>query len=258
MKHILTFSLCLLFMSCSDYDTQNDMIEKCKNLKGLNEFVLNETTINDIYKNFKENKIIENTWSFAPNIPSVKGDICINAHWRPIIIKDYQGYYNNKIRLEFYKDTLVQINYHNFFENNRIYDSIKKQFGKGIQVPQSYIDSIIGTCSYGIFKFEGNRLYQNKDIYLIVDKDEKEFIILHKAKLDKLLCAIIEANAEYKEPATSNIEDASKTNSISNKRTYGEYTNHIDGSHSNKYKGSLEQLRDLQMIDEYMRNNPDF
>ena len=258
MKHILAISLCLLFISCSDYDSQNDMIEKCKNLKGLNEFVLNETTINDIYKNFEENKIIEKKWSSAPNIPSVKGDICTNAHWRSITIKSYQGFYYNKIILEFYKDTLVQITHRDFSENKRIYNSIKEQFGKGIQVTQSYADSIIETCKHSTFIFEGDRLYQNNDIFLIVDKDEEQIIILHKTKLNKLLSAIMEANAEYKEPTTSNIEDTHKANSANYKSNNGKYTNPIDGSKSNKYKGSLEQLRDLQMIDEYMRNNPDF
>ena len=50
----------------------------------------------------------------------------------------------------------------------------------------------------------------------------------------------------------------STKNNRTSTTTNNNYTDPINGAKRNQYKGSLEQIRDLQMIDEYMKNNPDF
>lgn len=259
MKHILTFSICLLFISCSDYDTQNDMIEKCKNLKGLNEFILNETTIEDVYHNFNADNIINDSWERTPNLPNGNVDTYNNAEWKPITIKNYNPIFTDaSIRLDFYKDTLTQISYRLKSENTKDIQKFIKEYGQGILVNQSYLDSITHSSErdYGILGYyygiEKCRRYQNGNIHMFLDKDNWDIIVFHASRLKKLFSAIDESKTNEKASTTYD------TTPNSQKRTYGEYTNPIDGSKSNKYKGSLEQLRDLQMIDEYMRNNPDF
>lgn len=259
MKHILAIFLCLLFISCSDYDSQNDMIEKCKNLKGLNEFILNKTTIEDIYQNFNADNIISGSGKWTPNLPSGNENTYNNAEWKPITIKNYNSIFTNaSIRLDFYKDTLTQISYRFENENTKNIKKFIKEYGQGILVDQSYLDSITHPSerNYGIlghyFGIERCRRYQNGNIHLFVDKNYWDIIVFHAPRLKKLFSAIDESKTNEKASTTPD------TNPNTHKRTYREYTNPIDGSKSNKYKGSLEQLRDLQMIDEYMRNNPDF
>lgn len=257
----ITFTICLslLLLSCSDYDTPNGMIEKCKNLKGLNEFILNGTTIEDIYQKFDSDNISSDSWKWTPNMPSENEDTYNNAEWKSITIKNYNPIFTDAhIRLDFYKDTLTQISYRFESENTKNIKKFIKEYGQGIQVNQSYLDSIIHPSrrNYGILGYyygiEKCRRYQNGNIHLFLDKEFWDIIIFHAPRLKKLFSAIDKSKTNEKASTTSD------TNPNSHKRTHGEYTNPIDGSKSYKYKGSLEQLRDLQMIDEYMRNNPGF
>lgn len=55
----------------------------------------------------------------------------------------------------------------------------------------------------------------------------------------------------------SNISSEKETNSNSNYRRSDGYTNKVTGETQRQYKGSVEQQRDLEMIDEWIRNNPD-
>ena len=259
MKNILTICFCILLLSCSNHDTKNNKVEKCKNLKGLNEFILNETTIEDIYRNFNTDNIISGSWKWTPNLPSGDKDTYINAEWEPMTIKNYSPMFTDaSIRLDFYKDTLTQISYRFKSENDKDIQKFIKEYGQGMLVDQSYLNSTTHSSrrNYGIlghyFGIEKCRRYQNGNIHLFLDKENWDIIVFHAPRLEKLFSAIDESKTNKKAPTTSD------TNPNSHRRTHGEYTNPIDGSKSNKYKGSLEQLRDLQMIDEYMRNNPDF
>ena len=49
---ILSFILIVCISSCNRYDTKRGMQLKCENLKGLNDLILNKTTVDDIYQNF--------------------------------------------------------------------------------------------------------------------------------------------------------------------------------------------------------------
>ena len=253
MRTILIIFCALSLFSCSNYDSPRQMNGTNKSLEDFQGIVLNETTIDEVYKIFNGYKISNSTsYTWTPNLPNGdKDDLRIYAEWETIVIEDYNPEFTHgNIRLDFYKDTLVQLSYRYINNKTLSFKNFKKEYGRGKYVPLAFIDSITdssrknsGFYCYGI---ENYRSFQNNNIYTLLDKDCWDITVFHMPRLKNMLSSF----EEFRVNTTKN----TRTNTTTN----NSYTDPISGVKRNQYKGSLEQIRDLQMIDEYMKNNPDF
>ena len=121
-------SLCIAAVACNApdarYDTEEMMLEKCKHLNGLDSLILNETTIDDIYKKFPaENIKTDVTHEYSPNLEWHENEEG-KMGWTRISLENYSDiYYDKDVTLDFYKDTLTEIHfrYDGYFENKNHY-----------------------------------------------------------------------------------------------------------------------------------------
>lgn len=192
-------ALICLTVSCSNYnsskfDTEQTMQEKCKNLNGLNDLIINKTTIKDVYKNYNR-KDIKEEMGWRPNVDNrydrSYSRISKIAKWRMLKIEnfDYRFTYGD-VELDFYQDTLVQISFRYKSDSKQLPEYFVDQYGFGCPVTAAYIGSL--SVGYGTlfdhyyWGVEAYRKYINGDIHMVVNGDYWDVIICHMPKFCKM------------------------------------------------------------------------
>lgn len=205
---LLCFTAPLLILSLfclngnNRYDTQEEMLSKCYNLFGLNDLIINKTTLSDIYNTYptryNEGSIEDINKGILPfhscNIGTRNyNEIKDSIGWFILELENIQiGDKNEDVTLEFYKDTLVQIafrcpNYTNSSrERKHLPRYIADTYGYGLKTDYKYVDSISYNSPYGSSYLEG-RKYINGDINMLVTDSFWDIIIFHKPKLLELI-----------------------------------------------------------------------
>ena len=145
MLFILCFAAPFLILSLffqngnNRYDTQEEMLSKSSNLVGLNEFVLNKTTIYDIYNNYPSKdyeqgfeKIKTGYYNFSPNIAQKHyNEIKDSIDWGIIQLDNIIiNHRKEEITLHFYRDTLIEISYRypNYTKDGKEIDNLPEYF----------------------------------------------------------------------------------------------------------------------------------
>ena len=190
-------ALTCLTGSCSNYnsskfDTEQTMQEKCKNLSGLNDLVINKTTIKDVFQNYSK-EYIKEEMGYRPNVDNrydrSYSRISKIAKWRMLTIEnfDYRFTYGD-VELDFYQDTLVQISFHYQSDSKQLPEYFANQYGFGCPVTEDYLSSL--TIGYGTaFDYHwpsAYRKYVNGDIHMVVSGEYWDVIICHKPKFSKM------------------------------------------------------------------------
>ena len=192
-------ALTCLTGSCSNYnsskfDTEQTMQEKCKNLSGLNDLVINKTTIKDVYKTYNKKNIREEM-GYRPNVDNrydtSYSRISKKVKWKRFIIDNYDHQFVHRhINLDFYKDTLVQISFRYQSDSKQLPEYFANQYGFGCPVTEDYLSSL--TIGYGTafdYHWPGvsaYRKYVNGDIHMVVSGKYWDVIICHKPKFSKM------------------------------------------------------------------------
>ena len=203
-------SLCIAAVACNapdaKYDTEEMMLEKCKHLNGLDSLILNETTIDDIYKKFPaENIKTDVTHEYSPNLEWHENEEG-KMGWTRISLENYSDiYYDKDVTLDFYKDTLTEIHfrYDGYLENCRkekkfAPDVFIEKFGHGRPVQKEYLDSLcINTYSASYNDVLGDeikqfRKYMNENVHMILWTEHWDVVIIHQPRLQRLLSEIRE------------------------------------------------------------------
>lgn len=192
-------ALTCLTVSCSNYnsskfDTEQTMQEKCKNLNGLNDLIINKTTIKDVYKNYNR-KDIKEEMGWRPNIDNrydrSYSRISKIAKWRMLKIENFDYRFSHgDVELDFYKDTLVQISFRYQSDSKQLPEYFSNQYGFGCPVTATYISSL--SVGYGTlfdehyWGVEAYRKYINGDIHMVVNGKYWDVIICHMPKFCKM------------------------------------------------------------------------
>lgn len=190
-------ALTCLTVSCSNYnsskfDTEQTMQEKCKNLSGLNDLVINETTIKDVFQNYSK-EYIKEEMGWRPNVDNrydrSYSRISKIAKWRMLKIEnfDYRFTYGD-VELDFYQDTLVQISFRYKSDSKQLPEYFATQYGLGCPVTRNYLSAL--TIGYGTL-FDNThqgvyRKYTNRDIHMVVSGEYWDVIICHMPKFCKM------------------------------------------------------------------------
>lgn len=190
-------ALTCLTVSCSNYnsskfDTEQTMQEKCKNLSGLNDLVINKTTIKDVFQNYSK-EYIKEEMGWRPNVDNrydrSYSRISKIAKWRMLKIEnfDYRFTYGD-VELDFYQDTLVQISFRYKSDSKQLPEYFATQYGLGCPVTRNYLSAL--TIGYGTL-FDNThqgvyRKYTNRDIHMVVSGEYWDVIICHMPKFCKM------------------------------------------------------------------------
>ncbi|MBR4968846.1 MAG: hypothetical protein IKY57_01650 [Alistipes sp.] len=170
------------------------MQEKCKNLSGLNDLVINKTTIKDVFQNYSK-EYIKEEMGWRPNVDNrydrSYSRISKIAKWRMLKIEnfDYRFTYGD-VELDFYQDTLVQISFRYQSDSKQLPEYFANQYGFGCPVTEDYLSSL--PIGYGT-AFDDHwpgvsayRKYVNGDIHMVVSGKYWDVIICHKPKFSKM------------------------------------------------------------------------
>lgn len=186
------------------YDSLEEMTLKCSNLNGLNDLVLNKTTVLDIFDNYPKEDYVQgsknierNIFIFNPNINQHSyNEIRDTIGWLIInldnILIDNK---KNDVELHFYNDTLVEIKYrypNDTYKGNyrkKLPKSFADTYGYGCPAESFFLDSISYQGSWHSL-FGINRKYVNGDINMVLNSDFGDIIIFHKPKLLELISKI--------------------------------------------------------------------
>ena len=203
--YIVIVLLISTLTSCSNYriprfDSEQVMQEKCTHLNGLNDFVINKTTIKDMYKSCNK-KNIRGEMGYRPNVDNCYdisySRISKTVKWKRLTIKNYSNLFSNKdIKLDFYNDTLVQISFRYQSDSKQLPEYFTNQYGFGCPVTEDYLSSL--TIGYGTAfdlhwsGISAYRKYVNGDIHMVVSGEYWDVIICHKPKFSKM-CGEIES-----------------------------------------------------------------
>ena len=216
---ILSFILIVCVLSCNRYDTKKSMQLKCENLRGLNELVLNKTTVDDIFQNYDTANVRENTCCWLR--PNINHDYTSNysnfnkkALWTALRITKYDNnFWLGAVELEFYNDTLVQISYRYDSNAKRLLEFFVNNYGFGIPVNREILEKILitnkdnSTSDESFFAkayYDGKtnlfRKYENKDVCMIINSEYWDVLICYVPKIKLLSNAI---KSEYKSSFSS-------------------------------------------------------
>lgn len=212
----------IVLQSNDRYDSVDAMKFKSSNLLGLNDLILNKTTISDLYNTYPVSyyeKSIEDikkgTLPFHSCNISTRNyyEIKDSIGWFILELEDIQiGDKYEDVTLEFYKDTLIQIafrcpNYTNSGrERKRLPKYIADKYGYGIKTDYKYVDSVSYNSPYR--SYLDGRKYINGDINMLVTDNLWDIIIFHKPKLLELIDRI----KGLTETKNSSISNSSSTN----------------------------------------------
>ena len=216
---ILSFILIVCISSCNRYDTKRGMQLKCENLQGLNDLILNKTTVDDIYQNYDSVNVRENTGFYLrPNICHVYTSKYSNfnkkALWTALRITDYDNnFWLGAVELEFYNDTLVQISYRYNSDSKKLPDFFVNNYGFGRPIDKKSLGKLLITDYYNTISnesffaedyykgtFDSYRQYENKDVRMIVNSEYWDVLICYVPKIKLLSNAI---KSEYKSSYSS-------------------------------------------------------
>lgn len=206
---------------------------KCENLQGLNDLILNKTTVDDIYQNYDSVNVRENTGFYLrPNISRkytrYYSEFNKKALWTSLIITEYDNNFWSGVKLEFYNDTLVQISYRydsnakrlpEFFVNNygfgRPMD--KNNLGELLILDNTYSDESLFVEDYYKGRFGSYRQYESKDVRMIVNSEYWNVLICYVPKIKLLSNAI---KLEYKYSYSSESSKSEYKSSYSSESSY--------------------------------------
>ena len=153
---LISIPICLfLFLEESDknkFDSEQVMQEQCLHLNGLNNLVINKTTIKDVYKTYNKKNIREEM-GYRPNVDNrydtSYSRISKKVKWKRFIIDNYDHQFVHRhIKLDFYKDTLVQISFRYQSDSKQLPEYFANQYGFGCPVTEDYLSSL--TIGYEI------------------------------------------------------------------------------------------------------------
>lgn len=203
MKNLIfSIVLVLCFSSCDNkrFDTKDEMLQRCKKLTGLNELVLNKTTVMDIYEIFDSTNIKEKIGSRI-NIDKryVRSyyEICKKSQWKSLMLENYNdSFSDNSVELEFYNDTLVQIFYRYKLKEEKAIKDFTNKYGLGLPVSEKQLESFhIGYNSifkegYNYGQFGNYRKYINGNYHMIVNCKQWYILICYIPKFTQLASTI--------------------------------------------------------------------
>lgn len=198
----------LLLPQPSNYDTEEEMHNKCTNLIGLNDLIINRTTIAEIYDKYDIQNITEKAYLFNPNInTNIHSEVKDHIEWDILTLDDIliDGHSEN-IELHFYRDTLIEIKYRypNYDkkgnESKKFPNVIANKYGHGLEACEHYLDSISYNGKLTSSLYLGGRKckYINGDINMVLSCDYWDVIIFHKPKLIELFSKISEVKGRQK------------------------------------------------------------
>lgn len=210
---------------------------KCENLQGLNDLILNKTTVDDIYQNYDTANVRENTGVYLrPNIAKKYitdySEFNKKALWTSLRITEYDNNsWSRDVKLEFYNDTLVQISYGyryydfdskklpDFFVNNYGYGRPmdKNNLGELLILDNTYSDESLFAEDYYKGTFDSYRQYENKDVRMIVNSENWDVLICYVPKIKMLSNAI---KSEYKSSYSSESSKSEYKSSYSSESSY--------------------------------------
>ena len=214
---ILSFILIVCISSCNRYDTKRGMQLKCENLQGLNDLILNKTTVDDIYQNYDSVNVSEIIccWlrpNIAKNYITDYSEFNKKALWTALRITDYDNnFWLGAVELEFYNDTLVQISYRYNSDSKKLPDFFVNNYGFGRPIDKDNLEELLilnNTYSDESFfaedyykgTFDSYRQYENKDVRMIVNSEYWDVLICYVPKIKLLSSAI---KSEYKSSYSS-------------------------------------------------------
>ena len=191
---LIGISISCISVKNTKFDTEQAMREKCKHLNGLNDLIINKTTIKDVYKNYNR-KDIKEEMGWRPNVDNrydrSYSRISKIVKWRMLKIEnfDYRFTYGD-VELDFYQDTLVQISFRYKSDSKQLPEYFVGQYGFGCPVTAAYIGSL--SVGYGTlfdhyyWGVEAYRKYINGDIHMVVNGEYWDVIICHMPKFCKM------------------------------------------------------------------------
>ena len=181
------------FLNSKKFDTEQKMQEKCKNLNGLDNLVLNKTTIDDMYIDYDKEDIKEEM-GYRPNIDqrydTSYSRIREKVRWKRYKIENYDKRFTySDIELDFYNDTLVQISFRYESDSKQLPEYFTNQYGLGCPITEKYLDSLsvgYGTAFDSEYVGGVYRKYINKDIHMVISGKYWDVIICHMPKFYKM------------------------------------------------------------------------
>lgn len=187
---IFIISSCNLFGP--QFASKESMTQKCQTLIGLDRLIIDKTTIEDIYRIYPEENIIEEM-GWRPNIDRrydrSYDRISDKAEWRAFTIDNFnKNFTHSDVEVDFYRDTLVQISFRYNTDSNKLPDFFINNYGLGIPVTKKYLDSLhVGYSS--MFKddisyrgTEHYRRYQNENTHMVISEEYWDVVIVHLPK----------------------------------------------------------------------------
>lgn len=196
---VFIITLLSISFSCTEFrtykfDTEQIMLEKSSDLNGLNDLIINKTTIKDVYLNYND-KDIKEEMGWRPNVDDrynrSYSRISKIAKWKILTIENFDRHFTyGDVELDFYQDTLVQISFRYQSESKQLPDYFINQYGLGCPVTEDYLDSL--SVGYGTL-FSTNyqrvstyRKYINDNIHMVVNDEYWDVIICHMPKFCKM------------------------------------------------------------------------
>ena len=201
----------LLLPQPSNYDTEEEMHNNCTNLIGLNDLIINRTTIAEIYDKYDIQNITEKAYLFNLNIDTdIHREVNEHIEWDILTLDDiFIDGHSANIELHFYQDTLIEISYRypNYDkkgnESKKFPTVFDKKYGRGLKACEHYLNSISYNGVLTSWLLSGRKhKYINRDINMVLSCDYWDVIIFHKPKLLELFSKIREVKEQLKSSAS--------------------------------------------------------